>query len=92
VTRKQFRSAPELALGVTQALAHLLSRPVPSAAPRRFAESIHRADCLDGIATAKRTRRSCSHDSRRRPAASARSLTQPRPFLSVDRRRSCKLS
>jgi len=37
VTRKQFRSAPELALGVTQALAHLLSRPVPSTAPRRFA-------------------------------------------------------
>ena len=37
VTRKQFRSAPELALGVTQALAHLLSRPVPSTSPRRFA-------------------------------------------------------
>ena len=37
VTRKQFRSAPELALGVTQALAHLLSRPAPSRAARRFA-------------------------------------------------------
>jgi hypothetical protein len=37
VTRKHFRSAPELALGVTQALAHLLSQPTPSTSPRRFA-------------------------------------------------------